>query len=908
MGLRLGLAAAGALAGLLIAGEGGRLFGAVMGAALGFIAGRLRQLEDRLDRLERRADRLAAPTPADSPPPEVEAEADAVPRPVAEPPQATPPAPSGPAGRPGEAEAPGAPVHATPVVDDTADPQPQAVAAPPQPGALERLLAAAREWLTTGNVPVKLGVVISFFGVAFLLKYSIDRQLLVVPIEVRLLLVALAAIGLLGLGWRLRESSRVYGLSLQGGGVGILYLTIFAAFRLYGLLPAPLAFVLLVALTACAGLLAVLQDSRALAVLGIVGGFLAPVLASTGSGDHVTLFSYYLVLNLAILGIARYRAWRELNVLGFFFTFVIGTLWGADNYRPELFASTEPFLIAHFLLYQAVAVLFALRQPSRLQGLVDGTLVFGTPVATFALQAVLVGDTEYGLALSALAVALFYALLTGWLWRRHREALRMITESYLALAVAFATLAIPLALDARWTAASWALEGVALVWVGTRQHRALAKLAGGALVLFAGFSFALHGWRADTGMPVLNGNLLGGLLVAASSLVASRLLSAERGCSRLQRVAAGLLFLWGAGWWLGTGAREIEDRSTGSWENHLLTLWISLGGLLSTLLGRRGWSTARIAGLAHLPLVAVAALLYLAAGREPLAGWGALCWLGVLVVQGRILWDLDRSADTPSSRWHVLTLLALAAFGAWQVHSGVESLLNSTWAGSAAALAPALFVALILGAGASISWPIARHRRAYVFGAGVLAAASLAGVWLLVAGAAGDPDPLPYVPVLNPFDLVTLVTLVVGLWWLAAVRSGPDGLAPTQWRLGAAAWLAVAFALTTAGVVRGVVQLSGLAWRPGSMFGLVTVQAALSIYWGLLGVAGMVFGARRGRRPIWLAGAGLMGLVVAKLFLVDLGNTATVARIISFIGVGALLLAVGYFAPAPPRRPEEEDT
>jgi len=66
-----------------------------------------------------------------------------------------------------------------------------------------------------------------------------------------------------------------------------------------------------------------------------------------------------------------------------------------------------------------------------------------------------------------------------------------------------------------------------------------------------------------------------------------------------------------------------------------------------------------------------------------------------------------------------------------------------------------------------------------------------------------------------------------------------------------------------------------------------------------------VVGARSVRRSVWLAGAALMTIVVAKLFLVDLGNTGTLARVVSFLGVGVLLLVVGYFAPVPPRGESE---
>jgi uncharacterized membrane protein len=116
------------------------------------------------------------------------------------------------------------------------------------------------------------------------------------------------------------------------------------------------------------------------------------------------------------------------------------------------------------------------------------------------------------------------------------------------------------------------------------------------------------------------------------------------------------------------------------------------------------------------------------------------------------------------------------------------------------------------------------------------------------------------------------------------------------------AWFAAAFLLTTIAVVRAVYHLDGLAWNGTALFNATTVQAALSMYWAIVGLGGMILGARSGRREVWIIGAGLMVLVVVKLFVIDLGNTGTVARIISFLGVGGMLLTVGYFAPAPPRK------
>ncbi|MDD2337262.1 MAG: DUF2339 domain-containing protein, partial [Geobacteraceae bacterium] len=307
-----------------------------------------------------------------------------------------------------------------------------------QPSLLQAFLAPIQDFLTGGSLLVKTGIIILFVGVSFLVKYAAEHSLL--PIELRLSGAALAGIVLISLGWRLRIHRTAYAHALQGGGIGILYLTTFAALRLYALIPPAFAFSVLVAIAALSAILAVLQDSRSLAVLGASGGFLAPVLASTGTGSHVALFSYYALLNLGIAGIAWFRAWRVLNLIGFAFTFIIATTWGWKYYRPEFFATTEPFLVLFFLIYTFIAVLFALRQPPELKGYLDGTLVFGTPIVAFALQALLVESYHFGLAWSALGLGLFYLPLAWLLFLKRPVFMRTLTEAFFAFGIIFATM------------------------------------------------------------------------------------------------------------------------------------------------------------------------------------------------------------------------------------------------------------------------------------------------------------------------------------------------------------------------------------------------------------------------------------------------------------------------------------
>ena len=419
-------------------------------------------------------------------------------------------------------------------------------------------------FFTGGNLLVRTGLIVLFVGIAFLVKYASDRRLL--PIEIRLVGAAFGAVALLTIGWRLRSKRPAYALTLQGGGVGIVYLVVFAAFRLYELLPAWFAFSVLVAICAFSAILAILQDSLSLAVFGVVGGFLAPLLTSTGQGSHVMLFSYYAVLDAGILGIAWFRAWRVLNLTGFVFTFGIGAFWGYSTYTPDQFASTEPFLILFFLFYAAIAVLFATRQPPNLKGYVDGTLVFGTPIVAFMQQTVLVRPYEYGAAMSAVGFGAFYVAAAWLLFRRRLRELDLLSEAFLAIAVGFATLAIPLAFEYRGVASAWAMEGAALVWVGIRQNRRSARASGLLLQLGAGAALIPYvaGLTPMSGeVPILNGFCLGCVLIAFAGLFSSFYTSRhEERLEEWERFVTPVLTGWSLVWWFGAGLHEI-DRFVG---------------------------------------------------------------------------------------------------------------------------------------------------------------------------------------------------------------------------------------------------------------------------------------------------------------------------------------------------------
>ena len=779
----------------------------------------------------------------------------------------------------------------------------------PQAPLENRVYNSVLKFFSGEDLLVKIGVVILFLGVSFLLKYAIDQGML--PVEFRLIGAAVGGVALIMVGWRLRDTRRIYGLVIQGGGIGIVYLTIFAAFRLYGMIPPVLAFTLLFAVCALSSFLAVMQNSLSLAVLGSAGGFLAPVLISTGGGRHVALFSYYSVLNLGILWISWYRTWRALNLLGFTFTFVIGSMWGYKYYRPELFASTEPFLVLFFVMYSAIAILFALRQPLRLTGLVDGSIVFGAPVVAFALQERLVAHYEYGLAWSSFALGVYYLFLAWLTFHKYKEKLQLLAESFLAFNVVFLTLTIPLALDGRWTSAAWALEGAALVWLGVRQDRWLAKITGVILQLASGYSFIITTRYAVGPTPLLNGYFLGCVILSLAGFFTAYYIWKNSGKVKpWERSLEPPLMLWGLIWWLWGGYREIDTHIKSGYDFNTFLVFLALSALaMAYLRNRLEWRILAYPARGVLFPVGLMVMPFMFLEIHPFDDGGMMAWPLAVALIYAILYLGEEDAEGAPSPWlHAgalwITTFLVIAESTWHVRHLFP--VYNIWAFIIHGAAPAFIALMIITRGHYITWPFQKYRQAYMtLGIGPLLTYAL--IWMAWANLSndGNPYPIPYLPILNPLDMaMAFVTLVAFSWALTfrkemvEEKESVDKLAPYIYAPGLFLWF-------NAILARTVHWWGQVPFNFDQMLASSLFQVTISISWSILALFLMVFATRKANRSVWVVGAFLQGSVVIKMFLVDLSRTGTMERIISFVGVGALLLVIGYFSPIPPQSKEE---
>lgn len=765
------------------------------------------------------------------------------------------------------------------------------------------------QWFKGGNAIVRVGILVLLIGVVLLLRLATD--MFTIPIEVRLGAVAAGGVGLTLLGLRLREKRPSYAITIQGAGLAIVYLTLFAAFRHYEVLPAELTFILLAILAVISAGLALLQNALPLALVAFGGAFLAPLLTSSGSNNVVGLFSYYLMLNAALAWMAHYRTWKVLNALGAALTFGVAGFWGlSSSYDASLRWQLEGLLLAHLALYLFIVVRYsqqlvhvgeqALQAGSERISVVDSGLLFGVPLMGFALQAGLLHHLPYALAVSSAALSAIYLALGYYLFYNNRQ-LRLLTEGVLALGIGFMALVMPLAFNASWTSVGWSIQGTALIWLGIRQQRVWSVRSG--LLLLAISAISLW-WSWIDHQPVS----LPLTIYVACLLIAALLLrdpvqdQIDRPHHNNNRFAvystsSFLVLVWAyaaSQEWVAQLVRETLGRQY--WFTDAVQLQFSLYslvfvGITALLFSRMTWSA--LIGLWRLIFALLSinsVLLWLDASyrwldAEHILTGQLVFMLGYALFGGFLLWKLGRT----SLRYRIdqaLLLTGLAAHGSLllYLHWTTQPVLSFI-------VLPLLLLALLLK-----GWPKTPYfdhvQVQRDLAPGILAV--LAG-WALWANwqSAGVIFQLPYIPVVNGLDICLIAILLIGIQLRQYVAAGLQNLAS----VGIAG---IAFWTLTGMVIRTLHEWASTPLWPQGAWNTDVVQTSLTIVWTLFALLLTGFASRLARRALWLAGIALLVMVVVKLIVVDLSNVGTVARIVSFIGAGLIMLLIGYIAPLPP--------
>jgi uncharacterized membrane protein len=352
-------------------------------------------------------------------------------------------------------------------------------------GSTEFEIHVGQKWLLI------VGILTMVFGVGYFLKYSFEQGW--VGPAGRVAMAYLWGIAFLVVGDRFRAKNlERFGLPLIGGGIAVLYFSTFAAFQLYHLFDQTASFSIMVLITVLACTLAVYYDTKWLAVMGLIGGFLTPVLLSTGQDNQIALMTYMTVLNLGLLGVAFYKKWDLLNTLGLIFTYLLYSAWHVQHYQDSKFWPAILFLNVFYLIYTFVPFTYQVRKGGRsderelvLMG-INAFIAFG--YGFFMIRGL------YGVAWVSV-ITIFYASvflsMATYLSRKGMQSLDVFVV-LLAKSMLFLIITIPVLFSGHWITVFWSAQGLVLVWMAVKLERRSLAAGGYALLLVSVLKFLLH--------------------------------------------------------------------------------------------------------------------------------------------------------------------------------------------------------------------------------------------------------------------------------------------------------------------------------------------------------------------------------------------------------------------------------
>jgi uncharacterized membrane protein len=445
-----------------------------------------------------------------------------------------------------------------------------------------------------------------------------------------------------------------------------------------------------------------------------------------------------------------------------------------------------------------------------------------------------------------------------------------------------------------------------------RQAQRLPRAFGVLLQLAAGLAFASTIGHSVGDTLFLNSAYLGAAFLGIAGVFTASLIGRHRQTlTRFEPALGAFLLLWGVIWWLAGGFRELswytpgEGRfeATNLGEHFFLIYAAASAALLTFIAGRRDWREGVLPAFALLPIAALT-LLQLDVNWVRDTAFADFGWLAWPVVFAVGYWHLRQVPldSRLAALWHALSWWFLTVFLTWNSAAlakiAGDFVTGSVWVYVIWGAVPLLVSLLVVKLEYRSHWPFDAYPGAYFGWGWTVSVAYLAG-WLLATGfVRGDADPIPYLVLINPIELVQAGILLLGVKWL---RRLPEGKQSGLEQIGRIGLGALAFFWINTVVARAVHYYADVPYPIDRIVESDAFLTTVTILWTVIALVLMGYATRRTIRSYWMVGAGLLGVVIVKLFLVDMGNLALIGRIVTFISVGVLMLVIGYFAPLPPR-------
>jgi len=333
--------------------------------------------------------------------------------------------------------------------------------------------AVATTWLIRGAIFIIL------VGLAFFLKYSIEKDL--IPPYLRVTMTGTVGIGMLISSlFMANKKYHKIAMGLLGGGIAVLYFSIFAAYAIYHLITVGPAYALMILITLTAGVLAVKMNSLLAAIFGIIGGYATPILLHTDIPNLPGFFSYILLLGLGTLFIARYKNWRSLNFMSFVFTYVLFIAATEKAYSIENnFPVTIAFLSAYFVLFSGLSIFYNLIHKQKI--IILELLTMLVNISIYIAMGLMLIENKFGemdyAAILTTGIAVFYiAQIICFIKLKVKDRnLLLILFTFAAFAI---TITFPILLSGKYLVCAWGTQAFLFLWLSCKiQSSFLRKLS-----------------------------------------------------------------------------------------------------------------------------------------------------------------------------------------------------------------------------------------------------------------------------------------------------------------------------------------------------------------------------------------------------------------------------------------------
>ncbi|MHC4662053.1 MAG: DUF2339 domain-containing protein [Planctomycetota bacterium] len=465
--------------------------------------------------------------------------------------------------------------------------------------------AAGKRWITW------VGALVLIVAAGFFVKYAFDHRWL--GPRGRIILGTILGLSAGGMGiYFLARKMRALGQGLVGAGMGILYVSLWAACNYYDVLSNPVSFGLMIAVTAVGLTLAVVHNALPICFISILGGFLTPLLVGTGVDARDILFSYLLLLDLGVLGVAFFKRWRALDVLAFAGTWAYFISWYLAFHNEANPAPTVLWLSTFFIVFLIQPFVYHMRLRTPIVG--ERFFLAVTNAAGMFAWSFIILHPEYKTVLAQITFAMAGAyVVLGAITRRYISEDRKAVFSFIALSCMFLTMGFPILFDFNIVTIAWAVEAPVLLYLAFKYRYFPVRIGSAIPLALAAVRIFTIDWPMHEGAFTwfFNADFGSALMVVLSGVAYATIhrIQWERACKtdRIAKIISAVAFAFLAlvvlhieTWtWMGFAGKAHLERWTTS------LVWIAGGAvfLLGGLLLRTAY--LRLSGFVALGVAAV---------------------------------------------------------------------------------------------------------------------------------------------------------------------------------------------------------------------------------------------------------------------------------------------------------------